>query len=205
MIEELDIFVFTLGLTETWISTLDGAAFPVCPGTVAGEFDPARHTYVNFSVSDVASDLELFVSSLRQVNPTAKLILTVSPVPLAATAEDRSVLASTTYSKSVLRCAAEQASRLDGVDYFPSFEIITGPQARGRFFAKDLRSVTEEGVAQVMNLFFAHVTGAPFEDRLPPPPAGGFIENMQAVVDAMCDEASLDAQPDSISSANNLR
>lgn len=195
MFGELDILVFTLGLTETWISAADGAAFPVCPGTIAGEFAAERHAYVNFTVSEVTSDLEAFVAGLREVNPKARVILTVSPVPLAATAENRSVLVSTIYSKSVLRCAAEQAARLDGVDYFPSYEIITGPQARGQYFAPDLRSVTEAGVAQVMRIFFRHIAGEPFEQRSSSPGEHDFTDTMQKVVDAMCDEAALDSGP----------
>jgi len=40
---EASVFVFTLGLTEAWVSTIDGAVFPACPGTIRGEFDAARH------------------------------------------------------------------------------------------------------------------------------------------------------------------
>ena len=39
MFETLDIFVFTLGLTEGWVSTADGAVFPLCPGVSGGLFD----------------------------------------------------------------------------------------------------------------------------------------------------------------------
>ena len=30
-----DVFIFTLGLTETWISDQDGAVFPIAPGVVS--------------------------------------------------------------------------------------------------------------------------------------------------------------------------
>src|SRR5208337_4041953 len=86
-----------------------------------------------------------------------RFILTVSPVPLIATMEDRSVLASTTYSKSVLRVAAEEiAGRYDEVAYFPSYEVITGNYTRSRYFDEGLRDVTEEGVSHVMRLFMKH-------------------------------------------------
>jgi hypothetical protein len=88
------------------------------------------------------------------VNPKARLILTVSPVPLAATYSEEHVLVATTYSKSVLRVAAETTARAhEGVQYFPSYEIITGAYARGKYFAQDLRSVTDEGVSHVMQVF----------------------------------------------------
>ena len=131
------------------------------------------------------------------MNPRVKVILTVSPVPLVATAEDAHVLVATTLSKSVLRVAAGAvASRESDVAYFPSFEIITGPQARGRYFAKDLRSVTEEGVDRVMALFFHHVTsgGEALEASAAVAPATGdaFLHSMRAAVDALCDEERLD-------------
>ena len=113
----------------------------------------------NHGVEEVTADLSAAIHELRAVNPKLKVILTVSPVPLVATAEDAHVLVATTLSKSVLRVAAGTvAAREPDVAYFPSYEIITGPQARGRYFAEDLRSVTEEGVDRVMALFFEHAT-----------------------------------------------
>ena len=192
--ETLDVLVFTLGLTEAWESVRDGAVFPACPGTVAGRFDADRHRFRNHAVTDVVTDLEQFVAELRRINPGARLILTVSPVPLLATATGNHVLVATTYSKSVLRIAAETlAGAHDHVAYFPSYEIITGPQARGRYFAEDLRDVTAEGVDRVMELFFAHATtdGAAV---LPPPPSDVdiFQANMRRHVQVLCDENAID-------------
>jgi len=85
------------------------------------------------------------------------VILTVSPVPLAATFEDRSVLVSTTYSKAALRVAAEAVIRRhDWVDYFPSYEIITGSPTGGLYYGPDDREVNPLGVAHVMRLFQRH-------------------------------------------------
>lgn len=38
----------------------------------------------------------------------------------------------------------------------PSYEIVIGPQAGGRFFAPNLRQVTPEGVAHVQAIFRRH-------------------------------------------------
>ena len=32
---DLDVFVFTLGLTEAWVAKADGAVFPLAPGVVS--------------------------------------------------------------------------------------------------------------------------------------------------------------------------
>jgi len=157
MFDTLDIFVFTLGLTEAWRSRTDDSVYPIAPGVAGGEMDPVRHEFVNFTLAEVDADLERFIARLAVINPRARVILTVSPVPLAATFEERHVLTATTYSKSVLRVAAEQiVRRHTHVDYFPSYEVITGNFSRGRYYESDLRSVTASGVDHVMRLFFRH-------------------------------------------------
>jgi len=67
-VEISSVFVFTLGLTEAWVSTDDEAVFPACPGTVAGAFDERRHKFRNFSVEEVTRDLVRMVSLARSVN-----------------------------------------------------------------------------------------------------------------------------------------
>lgn len=154
---QCDVFIFTLGLTEGWRSRLDGAVFPIPPGVAGGEMDPDRYEFVNFTHDEIVDDLHRAIDTLTSLNPKCKVILTVSPVPLIATYEPRHALVATTYSKSVLRVAAEEAMRFyDHVEYFPSYEIITGSFNRGAYYDVDLRTVKEEGVAHVMNVFMAH-------------------------------------------------
>ena len=192
MFEELDVFVFTLGLTECWMSKLDGAAYPLAPGVSGGQFDPARHGFANLTVDDVTSDLRAFIQKLRLVNPRARLILTVSPVPLAATYADEHVLVATSYSKAVLRVSAEMTERThERVMYFPSYEIITGAHARGRYFADDLRTVTDEGVSHVMQVFMHRMIaggdpGAQTADAL-----NAELSDIEDLAEAVCDEALL--------------
>jgi len=200
--QELDILVFTLGLTELWINRADGTAYQICPGVAGGTFDPAQHVFVNLTTMEVVADMTAAIALLREVNPAARVILTVSPVPLVATAEDRHVLVSTTYSKSVLRVAAEELTKaLPDVHYFPSYEIITGNFSRGSYFADDLRSVREEGVQHVMSLFFRHATEGSLVVQQPPQLGESvsqhdrFMERMEEVVEVLCDEELLDSTP----------
>lgn len=193
--EGLDVLVFTLGLTESWVSRADGAVYPLCPGVAGGTFDPARHAFHNFTVDEIVADLREFLALLRGVNPGARVILTVSPVPLMATATDAHVLSATSYSKSVLRVACEMlATTEENLCYFPSYEVITGPQSRGRYFADDLRSIREEGVAQVMRLFFRHFAGQDLvvDTAAPAPAPDAHTAKMQHLVQVNCDEEALD-------------
>lgn len=153
---EADVFVFTLGLTEAWLSTVDGAVFPLCPGTAGGTFDATRHAFFNFNVAEVREDLDAAMALLRSINPQMRFLLTVSPVPLMATATADQVAVATAYSKAVLRAVAGELYQAhDFVDYFPSFEIVTARFMPQSFFAEDRREVTEEAVDHVMSFFFA--------------------------------------------------
>jgi len=202
MLTELDVFVFTLGLTECWASREDGTVFPLCPGVSGGAYDPGRHVLHNFRVAEVVADMRKFLVRLRELNPRSKVILTVSPVPLVATATTQHVLSATTYSKSVLRAAAgELAESEEEVHYFPSYEIITGCYNRGTYYQDDKREVAPHGVDHVMRLFFAHATNegdvvpvGPMADV----PAGDSNEaaqrRVEEAVSIVCEEMALDGQ-----------
>lgn len=154
---ESDVVVFTLGLTEAWTSSLDGAIYPIAPGVVADSMDESRHSFKNFSYPEVLSDLLAWCLRLRDMNPAVRILLTVSPVPLNATYVPQNVWISTAYSKAVLRAVAGDVSKeLEYVDYFPSYEIITCPQVQGRYFEDDLRNIKDVGVRHVMKVFGRH-------------------------------------------------
>lgn len=166
MLEELDIMVFTLGLTETWISPVDGTAFPSAPGVIAGSLDLDRAKFNNLSVAEIITDMQDFWRMVKEINSSARMILTVSPVPLIATASGEHVLSATMYSKSVLRVAAHELStQLVDVFYFPSYEIINSPQGRGYYFEPDMRTVNDHGVRHVMSHFFTGSLATAFPDR----------------------------------------
>lgn len=156
MFLQAEVFVFTLGLTEAWADRESGTVYPTAPGTIAGSFDPETVVFKNFSVAEIVQDFMDFRSLIQRHNPGIKFLLTVSPVPLTATASNNHVLSATTYSKSVLRAAAgELYERFEEIDYFPSYELIASPFSRGAFYETNLRSVTEAGVETVMRVFFS--------------------------------------------------
>jgi hypothetical protein len=154
VLETAEVFVFTFGLTEAWIDRASGTVYPTAPGTIAGDYDPELFAFRNFSYDEVLADFIAFRELLKARNPAAKFLLTVSPVPLTATATESHVLVATTYSKSVLRAAAGKLYEMfDDVDYFPAYEIVATPFSRAAFFEPGLRSVTREGVDAVMHHF----------------------------------------------------
>ncbi|BBL75045.1 GSCFA domain-containing protein [Methylomagnum ishizawai] len=196
-------FVFTLGLTESWFNAEAGYEYPMCPGTVAGEFSAQKHRFVNQNYEQVLSSLISAISNIRKINKDIKFILTVSPVPLTATASGKHVLVATIHSKSTLRAVAGEMANIDGsVDYFPSYEIINGPQAGGIFFEPNKRNVHPAGVEFVMNTFFKCMHGdihsakprprRIVKEQQPSPPRREKPQKRQSS-DEVCEELLLDA------------
>lgn len=179
--------VFTLGLTEAWHDLVDGSVYPVCPGTVRGRFDESRHVFRNAGFAEVHRDLTAALELAWSVNPDLRVLLTVSPVPLTATATGQHALVATGYSKSVLRAVAGQlAAEQERIEYFPSYELITGAPFRAGFFEQNLRTVSAEGVAFVMRHFLQSLRRPAATAIRTPAPAG------RLGGDPYCDDAVLD-------------
>ncbi|ABD53924.1 GSCFA domain-containing protein [Jannaschia sp. CCS1] len=190
-LKEADVIVFTLGLTEAWEHTDTGTVYPTAPGTIAGSYDPDLFHFANYGVADILDDFAALDDALAAFNPKLKWVLTVSPVPLAATASDHHVLTATTRSKATLRVACDMLSdSSDRIDYFPSYELATSPAHPHSVFADDLRSVRPEVVAQIMQTFLAaHGLGedssAELEERV--------ARAADPEGDAICEDILLDA------------
>ena len=154
MLREADIMIYTLGLTEAWQSIHDEFVVPFPPGVFGCESNARCYEFINFDIAQTVVDLSRFVDLVRDAQPNIRVMLSVSPVPLVATYSGSHVLCATTYSKSVLRVAVSEVMRTrDWVDYFPSYEIVTGIHSGNSFFEDDLRSVAPTGIARVMEIF----------------------------------------------------
>jgi len=189
-LQKTDVLIFTLGLTEAWIDVETGRTLPTAPGTIAGSFDPARFRFVNFTYSEVLDDLIETQKMLHQNGWEIKFLLTVSPVPLVATASGSHVGSASTYSKSVLRavCGVLHQGNPD-FDYFPSYEIITTAAVGGPYFGANMRDPSPMGVETVLTVF-AHTHG--IEDRDVPDVKPVQSRYAQAE-DVQCEEMMLEA------------
>jgi hypothetical protein len=71
------------------------------------------------------SNLRIIIDILENLAPETKKIITLSPVPLAATAEISSILMADCVSKSTLRAAVYEIMQDNhGLTYFPAFELV---------------------------------------------------------------------------------
>lgn len=157
------------------------------PGTAGGQFDKDKYQFVNFSYAEIVKDMREFFSHALLINPKMKFLLTVSPVPLMATATQDQVVVATSYSKSVLRAAAGFLSdRFKKVDYFPSYEIISSHVMRSQFYNPDMRTVAKVGVDHVMKQFFKE-HAPPVRKKI----SSITNESMSHAEDIACDEELL--------------
>ncbi|WP_132253523.1 GSCFA domain-containing protein [Methylobacterium segetis] len=165
MFETLDVFVITLGLTEGFRCRSDGAALPLAPGVAGGTFDRDHYEFVNVTAGEVAADLRGLLDRLWSVNPSARVIVTVSPVPIIATYLPQHVMIANNYSKSVLRAGAGEACAIADprLVYFPSYDLVASNVNAGRYYDEDQRSINDAGVRHVMRCFLS--TFAPDQAR----------------------------------------
>lgn len=152
---EMNVFIFTFGLTEAWADRRTGRVFPTAPGTIAGDYDPELFELRSFGFNEIHDDFLAFHELVRERNPDVKVLLTVSPVPMTATGTDKHVLVANTYLKSLLRTVAGALSDAHAnIDYFPGYEMVATPFSRAAFYNDNLRTVSPEGLRVVMRIFF---------------------------------------------------
>jgi len=124
--EQTDLFILTLGLSEIWFDKRTGDA--LWRAVPVDLFDETIHGFRVSSHQENYDNLAKIVSLIRAARPEAKIIFTVSPVPLMATFRPVSCLTASSVSKSILRSAVDQLLRDrssdKGLFYFPSYEIV---------------------------------------------------------------------------------
>lgn len=119
------LLVVTLGLTEAWFDVETGLYLNATPDRAAFRKSPNRFVFRTTSFQDNRDALERLLSLVRRVSPGIKVLVTVSPVALAATFRPDDVVVANMASKATLRTVAEEfVAAHDGVDYFPSFELV---------------------------------------------------------------------------------
>ncbi len=139
------LIVLTLGLTETWIDGETGLHLNRPPILPLVTRHPGRFRFEVADIDEVRRSVRSLIDLLKgAMTKEAKIIVTVSPVPLNSTFSGRDVVVANMYSKSVLRAAAEEACiRSDDVFYYPSYESVILSDSR-RAFYDDLRHVRDE-------------------------------------------------------------
>ena len=145
-----DVFILTLGLTEAWRFAHSGDFTSIAPHKV----EPSLVRAHELTVAENVAELERLLAVYKRFKPNIKLIISVSPVPLAKTFSVRQhVVAANALSKATLRVAADEFCRAhpDEAFYFPSYEVVM--YGTDEPWESDMRHVSGKAVARVMFLF----------------------------------------------------
>jgi len=128
-VRESDVFVMTLGLAPCFFKRDTGEfAFFTIKSSTVREFMFDAFVMRTTKVSENVENIRLIFQSIFSISGRKpRIVLTVSPVPLAGTNEFDSAITADCLSKSILRVACQEAmdERDDSqVLYWPSFEIV---------------------------------------------------------------------------------
>jgi len=151
--EETDVFVITVGLSEVWYNKRSGNVF--WRAIPRNRFNPEAHGFRLSNVAENLENLEAIVAIIKQYRPDARVIFTLSPIPLHATFRPISCMTANCVSKSILRVAIDELMRNHADDhrlfYFPAYEIVKDFFVDA--FIDDNRHVKPELLETVMKTF----------------------------------------------------
>ncbi len=146
--------VITLGLTEVFVKVDDGRVANQAPlyGRGGGQTETRFHAS---AYDENLDNVEQTILLLKTLNPEARVVISVSPVPLAQTFSGDDVYVATMRSKAILLAVArEVCTRHDHCLYFPSYEFVSSLGAMA-FQERDGRHVRAEVVAEIVRAFVA--------------------------------------------------
>ena len=136
--------VFTLGTNHVYILNETGDIVDNCRKRPQRLF-----TERELSVDECADYLREAVTMLRQINPSVRIIITVSPIRYAKYGFHGSQL-----SKATLLLAADKLTKeMDNVVYFPAYEIVNDELRDYRFYREDMLHPTDQAVEYIWQRF----------------------------------------------------
>lgn len=124
-----DLFIITLGLSEVWYDEVTGEVF--WRAVPADKYDPSRHKFRMIDQAESLANITAIYHLIRKHRPGARIVFTVSPIPLMATFRAKACIVASAVSKAILRSAMDEFLAGAGAGdkdlfYFPAYEVITG-------------------------------------------------------------------------------
>ena len=136
--------VFTLGTNHVYILNETGEIVDNCRKRPQRLF-----TERELSVDECADYLREAIATLQKINPSVRVIITVSPIRYAKYGFHGSQL-----SKATLLLAADKLTKeMDNVVYFPAYEIVNDELRDYRFYREDMLHPTDQAVEYIWQRF----------------------------------------------------
>jgi hypothetical protein len=141
-VAECGVVILTLGLVEGWYDQKTGLYLNTHASREMNRCHPGRFVFRTLEYEEIVAALEQTHDLLTaHLGTGLNMIVTVSPVSLRATFRGIDPRVANTYSKSVLRAAAEKfCARHENVDYYPSFETVMLSSRPMAFAADDIHA-----------------------------------------------------------------
>lgn len=151
LFKKANVIVITLGLIELWRDPNSGAPYASLPHPEV--FDDLNLTITRQEVSDIKEDLEAIYSIISQ-STNAKLVVTVSPVPLHTTFTKHDVRVANTHSKGrIVAAVSEFIDAHPDVHYFHSYDLVTTAEVSSDYMMEDGRHVHRHAVHYILSRF----------------------------------------------------
>lgn len=165
LLNETDVFILTLGLSEIWYDESSGEVFwRVMPTKY---IDRSRHKFRVATHGENLENLRSVVALIRAQRPEAKIVFTLSPIGLKATYRTLSAIVANEASKARLRSALDELiveSSDAGLYYYPSYEIVRC--CFNNPYTKDRRHIYKHIVDFVMAAFDHYFCGGVSDSEL---------------------------------------
>lgn len=142
-IENAEAVILTFGTSDVWLLAGTDRAVGNCHKHPACEFERNRA-----GIEEIVSLWRALITAMRVRNPGLRIILTVSPRRYLS--DD---FAGNSRQKAVLVLACESLCAMEGVEYFPSYEIMNDDLRDYRFYARDMLHPSEEALDYIWEKF----------------------------------------------------
>ncbi len=154
------LLIITLGLTEAWFDNERQCYVNQAPPPAILARNSARFLFKPLNYDTSLAMMREAIKMIGRAAPAAKIVITVSPVPIGRTFTADDVIVANMLSKSTLRAVAGAlVAEFDGVQYFPAYEMAT-ISAPDEIWADDQIHVRDDAVGRIVGTFVTTFCGA---------------------------------------------
>lgn len=150
-LRQADILLITFGTSYVFRHIEKGQIVANCHKLRASAFEHYR-----LSVDNIAESWSGLIEELREVNPSLKILFTLSPIRHWKDGAHNNQL-----SKATLLLAIDElAGRYNNLYYFPSYEIVLDELRDYRFYAEDMLHLNKTAIEYIWEVFSDTCFGA---------------------------------------------
>ena len=144
MLKDLDVLFITLGTANAFRHLDQDKVVANCHKVPNSKFER-----IEIPSRIITQKLEKTITSLRKLNPSFKVVFTVSPVRHIRDGIINNQLSKARLIQSVHHLAKE----IDNVFYFPSYELVMDDLRDYRFYKEDMIHINQTGLQYVWDYF----------------------------------------------------